>query len=45
VVRLQRAVAGALEVAKGLEHGRGDKEAAKADLLRAFDEWLSKQKI
>jgi hypothetical protein len=27
------------------ESRRGDKEAAKAELLRAFDEWLSKQKI
>jgi hypothetical protein len=28
-----------------VQHGRGDKEAAKAELLRAFDVWLSKQKI
>jgi hypothetical protein len=28
-----------------VQHGRGDKEAAKAELLRAFDAWLSKQKI
>jgi len=28
-----------------VQHGLGDKEAAKAELLRAFDEWLSKQKI
>jgi hypothetical protein len=28
-----------------VQHGRGDKEAAKTELLRAFDEWLSKQKI
>jgi hypothetical protein len=27
------------------QHGRADKEAAKAELLRAFDAWLSKQKI
>ncbi len=27
------------------QHGRHDSEAAKADLLRAFDEWLSKQEI
>lgn len=27
-----------------MQNGRGDKEAAKGDLLRAFDEWLSKQK-
>jgi hypothetical protein len=28
-----------------LKNRRGDKEAAKAELLRAFDEWLSKQRI
>jgi hypothetical protein len=28
-----------------VEYGRDDKEAAKSKLLRAFDEWLSKQKI
>lgn len=28
-----------------VEHGRIDKETAKAELLRAFDAWLSKQKI
>lgn len=28
-----------------VQPGRGDKEAAKAELLRAFDTWLSKQKI
>jgi hypothetical protein len=28
-----------------MQNGRGDKKAAKAELLRAFDEWLSKQKI
>ena len=27
------------------QNGRGDQETAKADLLRAFDDWLSKQKI
>jgi hypothetical protein len=28
-----------------VQHGRGDKEAAKTELLRAFDAWLSRQKI
>jgi len=28
-----------------IEHRRCDREAAKAELLRAFDEWLSRQKI
>jgi hypothetical protein len=28
-----------------VQHGRGDKEAAKAELLRAFEAWLSKQQI
>jgi len=28
-----------------VQHGRGDREAAKAELLRALDAWLSKQKI
>lgn len=28
-----------------IQQGRGDKEAAKAELLRAFEAWLSKQKI
>lgn len=28
-----------------VQHGRADKEAAKAELLRAFDAWLSKQTI
>jgi len=28
-----------------VQHGRGDREAAKAELFRAFDTWLSKQKI
>ncbi len=28
-----------------VQRGRGDKEAAKTDLLRAFDAWLSKQHI
>ena len=27
-----------------MEHG-GDSKAAKAEVLQAFDEWLSKQKI
>ncbi len=27
------------------QHDRGDMEAAKAKLLRAFEEWLSKQKL
>jgi hypothetical protein len=27
------------------QHGRADKEAAKAELLRAFEAWLSNQKI
>jgi len=27
------------------QNSRTDKEAAKADLLRAFDDWLSNQKI
>jgi hypothetical protein len=28
-----------------VQHGRGEREAAKAELLRAFDAWLFKQKI
>lgn len=28
-----------------VQHGGADKDAAKAELLRAFDAWLSKQKI
>jgi hypothetical protein len=28
-----------------MRKGRNDKGAAKAELLRAFDEWLSKQKV
>ena len=28
-----------------VQHGRVKKEDAKAEVLRAFDEWLSKQKI
>jgi hypothetical protein len=28
-----------------VQRARGDKEAAKAELLRAFDTWLSRQKI
>ena len=28
-----------------VQSGRSDKDAAKTDLLRAFDAWLSKQKI
>jgi hypothetical protein len=28
-----------------VRHGRSDKQAAKAELLRAFDVWLSKQKL
>lgn len=28
-----------------VQRGRGDKETAKVELLRAFDAWLSKQKI
>ena len=28
-----------------VQKGRGDKAAAKAELLRAFDAWLSNQKI
>jgi hypothetical protein len=27
------------------QHGRGNKEAAKAELLQAFDAWLSEQRI
>ena len=27
------------------QYGRRDAEAAKAELLRAFEEWLSKQKL
>jgi hypothetical protein len=26
------------------QNGRGDQEAARAELLRAFDDWLAKQK-
>jgi hypothetical protein len=28
-----------------VQHGRGDKDAAKAELLRAFEAWLAKQKL
>ena len=28
-----------------VQHGHGDKESAKRELLQAFDTWLSKQKI
>ena len=27
------------------QHGRADAEAAKAEVLRAFEEWLSKQQL
>jgi hypothetical protein len=27
------------------QHGQGNYEIAKAELLQAFDEWLSKQKV
>lgn len=28
-----------------VQHGRGNKEAAKAELLQSFEAWLSKQKL